>query len=132
MGASNYLKNKLLDHLLGATVYTAPATLYLALYTIAPGDGGGGTQVTGGSYVRLAVTNNSTNFDPAVAGSKSNKALLALVTSTANWGTVVAYGFFDASTSGNLLTWALLNSARVMVSGDVLRFPAGSLVFSFV
>lgn len=64
---SRYLKAALLEEAFGAAAFTAPATLYLALYTVAPTDNGGGTEVTGGSYARKAVTNNTTNFAGFVA-----------------------------------------------------------------
>lgn len=43
---TNYLENKLLDHFLGTTAYTMPSPVYVALFTVAPGDAGGGTEVT--------------------------------------------------------------------------------------
>ena len=47
---SDYLENKVLGHVFGGTAYTAPTTLYVALYTVAPSDTGGGTEVSGGAY----------------------------------------------------------------------------------
>ena len=49
---SDYLENKVLGHVFGGTAYTAPSTLYVALYTVAPSDTGGGTEVSGGGYAR--------------------------------------------------------------------------------
>jgi len=46
---SNYLEDELLDHVLGGADWARPATVYIALYTVTPGDAGGGTEVTGGS-----------------------------------------------------------------------------------
>ena len=51
-GFSDYLEDKVLDHVFGGTAYTAPTTLYVALYTVAPTDTGGGTEVSGGAYAR--------------------------------------------------------------------------------
>ena len=50
-GFSDYLENKVVGHVFGGAAYTAPATLYVALYTSAPSDTGGGTEVSGGGYV---------------------------------------------------------------------------------
>jgi len=83
---SNYLENKVLDHVLGGGDYTRPATVYVALYTVAPSDTGGGTEVTGGSYARAAVTNNSTNWPAASGGEKSNGTEITFETATASWG----------------------------------------------
>ena len=73
---SNFLELEVLDHVFGAAVYTAPATLYIALYTVAPTDAAGGTEVTGGAYARKDVANNATNF-PAMAGASTCPRLLA-------------------------------------------------------
>ena len=40
-GFSDYLENKVVGHVFGGSAYTAPSTLYVALYTSAPSDTGG-------------------------------------------------------------------------------------------
>lgn len=129
-GKSDYLENAVLDHLLGKTTYTAPATLYIALFTAAPTDAGGGTEVTGGSYARAAVTNNTTNFPNASEGAKSNSVAVAFAQATASWGTVTHLGIFDALTSGNLLYWAALTTPKTIQNGDAVSFAAGQLQFT--
>lgn len=123
---ADYLENKLLDHVFGATVYTAPATLYVALFTAAPTDAGGGTEVTGGSYARVAVTNNVANFPNAAAGAKSNGNPITFATATADWGTVVAAGIYDAAAAGNLIGWCTITSQSVP-TGVTASIAAGSL-----
>jgi hypothetical protein len=127
---SDYLENKVLDEVFGATAFAAPATIYVELYTAAPSDSGGGTAVTGGSYARLAITNNTTNFPNASGGSKTNGTAFTWGAASANWGTVVAMGFFDASTSGNLLAWADLTVSKAVNSGDIASFPASSITIT--
>ena len=127
---SNYLENKVLDHVLGGGDYSRPATVYVALYTVAPSDTGGGTEVSGGSYARTAVTNNATNFPAASDGEKSNGTEITFETATANWGTVVAFGILDASTSGNLLLWADLTASKTIDSGDTAKFAVGDLDYT--
>lgn len=124
---SNFLELEVLDHVFGAAVYTAPATLYIALYTVAPTDAAGGTEVTGGAYARKDVANNATNFPAASAGAKSNGVAVTFVTATANWGTVVAFGIFDAVTAGNLLAWADLAVNKAVNSGDTAVFNIGDI-----
>jgi hypothetical protein len=124
---SDFLELELLDHVFGNAAYTAPATLYVALFTAAPTDAGGGTEVTGGSYARKAVTNNSTNFPAASAGAKSNGAAITFVQATASWGTVVAFAIFDASSGGNMLGWADLSASVAIASGDTATFAIGDL-----
>lgn len=124
---SDFLENELLDHVFGGAAYSAPATLYVGLYTVAPTDAGGGTEVTGGSYARVAVTANNTNFPAASGGAIANGTAITFPTATASWGTVVALGIFDASTSGNLLAWADLAVNKTVASGDTASFAIGDL-----
>lgn len=125
MSFSDYLENVTLDHILGGSDFPRPATVYVAVYTVAPTDAGGGTEATGGSYARIAVTNNSTNFPAAASGSKTNGTELVFPTATASWGTIVAMGLFDAATGGNLLVHASLASSTPVGTGDTPRFGVG-------
>jgi hypothetical protein len=118
---SNYLENKVLLHVFGATAYSAPSTLYLALYTVAPDDTGGGTEVSGTSYARQTIAFTVVN-DTA-----SNTSAVEFPTAGSTWGTVVAVGIFDNLTSGNLLAYGNLTSSKTIASGDVFRVPAGDL-----
>tara|TARA_R100000773_G_C4221358_1_gene120551 strand:+ start:9868 stop:10260 length:393 start_codon:yes stop_codon:yes gene_type:complete len=123
-GFSDYLEDKVLKHVFAGSAYTAPSTLYVALYTVAPTDTGGGTEVSGGAYARQTAAFSVSGTDPTTA---SNSAAIEYPTATANYGTVVAVGIFDASTSGNLMAYANLTSSKVVSTGDVFRFNAGDL-----
>lgn len=130
---SDYLEGKVLNHVFGATAYSAPGTLYVALFTAALSDSGGGTEVSGGSYARVALTNNTTNFPNATGTSptsKSNGTTITFPTATANWGTVVAFGIFDASSGGNLICWADLNANKTVNNGDTASFAASALTIT--
>lgn len=124
---SDFLENELLDHVLGNAAYSAPATTYVALYTVAPSDTGGGTEVSGGSYARAAVTNNDTNWPAASGGAKSNGTEIEFPTATADWGTVVAFAILDADTGGNFLYWGDLTASKTINNGDTAKFAAGDL-----
>lgn len=124
---SDFLELELLDHVLGNAAYTAPSNLHVALYTATPSDTGGGTEVSGGSYARAAVTNNATNFPAAAAGAKSNGTEITFVTATANWGTVVAFGIHDDPTAGNLLVWGDVTPNKAINTGDTAKFAIGDL-----
>lgn len=113
---SDYLEAAVLN-ILGGTTPTVPATVYVALFTTLPSDSGGGVEVSGGGYARVAVTNNSTNFPAASGGSKSNGTLIDFGTATLDWGDVIGWGIFDAASSGNLLWWGQLQGARKVFSG---------------
>jgi hypothetical protein len=119
MSFSNYLENKVLDHVFGGVSYTAPATLYVALFTSDPGETGSGTEVSGGSYARQTVTFTVTG------NQASNTAAVEFPTATGSWGTVTYAAIYDASTSGNLLAYGALTTSKTIASGDVLRIPAG-------
>jgi hypothetical protein len=119
---SDYLENKLLDHVLTNTAYSSPTTVYVGLYTVAPTDAGGGTEVTGNNYARESVS-----FASAVAGETSNDAEVEFGTPSATWGEVVAFGVFDADTAGNLLYWGDLTNAKTINSGDVVKFLVNEL-----
>jgi hypothetical protein len=123
-GFSDYLEDKVLDHVFGGTSYTAPTTLYVALYTVAPDDTGGGTEVTGGAYARQTGTFTVSGTSPTTA---SNSAAIEYPTATADYGTVVAVGILDASSGGNLLAYADLTTSKTVSTGDVFRFDAGDL-----
>jgi len=122
-GFSDYLEDKVLDHVFGGVAYTQP-TKHVALYTVAPTDTGGGTEVSGGAYARQTSTFNVSGTDPTTA---TNAAAVEYPTATANYGTVVAVGIMDALTSGNLLAYANLTASKTVSSGDVFRFDAGDL-----
>lgn len=117
---SNYLENKLLDHFLGTTTFTKPAAVYVGLYSAAPSDAGGGTEISGGSYAR-----QSSAFTAASNGETSNSANIDFVNMPAV--TVVAIGIHDASTSGNLLLWGTLTTNKTTDAGDTLRIATGDL-----
>lgn len=119
---SDFLENELLDHAFRNSAYTPPAAVYLALYTAAPTDAGGGTEVSGGNYQRQAITFGSA----ASGGAISNTAAVSFTASGANFGDVVAVGIFDASTTGNLMAWDTITTATVN-DGDTLNFAIGAI-----
>jgi hypothetical protein len=124
-------KNILLNHVLAAAAFTPPVTWYIGLFTVLPDDNGaGGVEVAGGSYARVAVTANSTNFPVASGGVISNGVTFTFPTATADWGTVIGFGLFDAATVGNLRIKAAVNASKVVLNGDTVRFTGNTLVFS--
>lgn len=130
-GKSDFLENEILDHVIGNAAYTAPATTHIGLYTVVPTDAGGGTEVSGGAYARVAFTNNATNWPAASGGAKSNGVAITFPAPTANWGVVVAFGIFDAATAGNLLYWGLVTPNKTVNNGDPApSFAIGDLDLS--
>lgn len=126
-GKSDFLELELLDHVLGNAAYSAPATVYVSLYTATPGDAGGGTEVSAGGYGRVAVTNNATNWPAAAAGAKSNGTDIEFAEATADWGEIQAFGIFDAVTAGNLMYWGPVSPFKTVLNGDTAKFPVGDI-----
>ena len=133
MGAkTDYLEDKFIDHLFRGTPYTAPTTLYVALYTAAPDDTGGGTEVSGGGYARVGVANSDTEWAATVGGNATTSNLndITFPAPTADWGQVTHFGIFDAATGGNLLVYAALTTPKTINNGDPApKFAAGALTY---
>lgn len=119
---SNYLENALVNAVLRNTAYTSPTTVYVSLYTTDPTDADTGTEVTGGSYARTAVT-----FGAPTDGVTTNSADVTFPTATASWGTVTHIGIHDASTAGNLLFHTPLDTSKTIDSGDIFKITSGNL-----
>jgi hypothetical protein len=119
---SNFLENALINATLRNTTYTSVATVYVSLWTTNPTDAGSGTEVSGGSYARTAVT-----FGAPSDGASLNSADVTFPTATASWGTVGWIGINDASTSGNLLYHTALDTAKAIDSGDIFKISTGNL-----
>jgi len=136
---SDYAENKLTDLLFRGQAFTAPATIYVSLHTGATTDAGGGTEVSGGSYARVAITANLTNWSGTQAaastvassgtgGASSNNGTVTFPTATANWGTVTHFGIWDAATTGNMLIHGALTASQVINDGGTASFAAAALV----
>jgi hypothetical protein len=119
---SNYLENALINGTIRGTTYTAPTTVYVALFTSDPTDAGTGTQVSGGSYARQSVT-----FAAPSNGASASNADVTFPQATGNWGTVGWIGIYDALTGGNLLYHTALDAAKTIETGDIFKIASGSL-----
>lgn len=126
---SNFLTNKLIDFVMRGQAYTAPTTVYVALATSSGSAAACGTEVTGGSYARVAVTSSLANWagtqgatttavSSGTSGQTSNNATITYAAPTATWGTVVEFCVFDAITAGNLLWRAALTTNKTINNGD--------------
>lgn len=132
---SVYLESALLAHVLGNTPYTAPGTLYAALSLSnfdATFTGGTLNEPTVGSYARVSITNNTTNFPAPLGGPPavlSNGTAINFVTPTADWGLILAIYLLDAATVGNALYGADLTAPVSMTTGSSLSVPTTAFVF---
>jgi hypothetical protein len=122
------LENKVMNHVLGGSDYSRLATVYLALFTAAPNETGGGTEVSGSGYSRLAITNNATNFPASSGGQKSNGTALTFAAASGGaWGTVTHWALMSASSGGDMLFFGALNAAKAIADTDVVSFPVSAL-----
>lgn len=130
MGKSDYLENRILNSIFNGAAFPVIGTVYIALFTAAPTDAGGGTEVAGGSYARKAITCNTTNFPATTTGMIQNAVAQAFAQASAAWGTVVAFGVFDALTAGNLLYHGAVSPNKTVASGDTLSIAVNQLQIS--
>lgn len=122
---SDYTENLVLNWLLTTNSATRPTAWYVGLFTAAPSDTGGGTEVSGSGYARTAT---GTITVSGTATTATNAAAIEFAAASGgNWGTITHAAVFDASTGGNMLAWAALTTSRTINDGDVFRIPAGSL-----
>jgi hypothetical protein len=119
---SNYLENALINATLRNTSYTSPAAVYIGLYTSDPTDANTGTEVSGGSYTRTAVTMGAPSN-----GVSTNSAAVEFPQASGSWGTVGWIGILDATSSGNLLYHTALDTSKTISSGDIFKIAIGGL-----
>jgi hypothetical protein len=148
MPGTTYLSNKILDSIFrGSSTWTRTPNLYFALFTSAPNASGGGVEVAGGSYVRVAVTattaaatfemTQSNPGPPAVGNDNAtpgnhlfNAKAIIWPRPTAAWGDVVAFGIYDLATGGNLLYYDMLPQVMPINAYQRPTLPIRSLEFS--
>jgi hypothetical protein len=123
---TDYSENLVLNWLFTTNSATRPTDWYVGLFTAAPSDAGGGTEVSGNGYARKVTgTISVSGTSPTLATNAA--AIEFAAASGGNWGTITHVAIFDALTSGNMLGWAALSSSRTINDGDIIRIPAGDL-----
>ena len=121
MSFSNTFETRVLTWVFTSGSATRPTAWYVALFTTNPAEDASGTEVSGGGYARQSATFT-------VSGNTaSNSGAIEYPTATAGYGTVSHVGVFDASSGGNLISYAALTTSKTIETGDVLRIPAGDL-----
>lgn len=128
--ASDYLEAALLDHMMGITPYVKPATMYLAKYTAAPTDAGGGTEVAGGSYTRIAITNDSGEWVRS-GQTVRNINIIPFAPASAGWGDLSHWALHDHPTAGNMLIRGALTDVIPVTLGATYRVAATQLAITF-
>lgn len=128
MAMSDYLATAMLNEVYRGVAFTSPATVYVALFTAAPTDAGGGTECAGTDYERQSVAFSAPTGDPLAV---SNSAQVDFADdSDGTYGTLTHFALFDAATSGNMLDWGALTTQKTPNAGDPVYFAAGELSIS--
>ena len=121
-GFSDYMEGEIIKWTLRPGVtpdFPQPTNVYVALFTTMPIEAGtGGVEVSGGSYARQIGTFDSTG---------ANSAQINFPAATADWGTVIGAGIYDAVTSGRFMYFGTLSTSRTIRNGDTFRFDVGNL-----
>jgi hypothetical protein len=123
---TDYTENLVLNWLFTTNSATRPTAWYIGLFTAAPSDAGGGTEVTGNGYVRVATGTMSVS-GTSPTNCTNDAAIEFAAASGGNWGTITHIAVMTTSTSGTMLGWAALTTSRTINDGDILRIPAGDL-----
>ena len=126
MAMSDYLEEKLLDHVYNGLAMTQPTAWYLALYNTDPTDADTGTEITGGGYA-------PTVFTPVISGDPafiiSNTADIVFPTATGDWTTINFVAVFDGADTGtaNMLDYGAITTPRTVLTDGVFKVLLGEL-----
>lgn len=136
---TNYLEDNIINHILRNTTFTSPAQTWVALFTtITDGEASSVTEVSGNAYARIRVykdqtaadaVSNTTPYWSAPSNGVVNNArdILFAVATPSGWGTVVGFGVYDASTTGNLLYYGTLSASKTVAADDQVKFSSTTL-----
>tara|TARA_Y100000004_G_C8731071_1_gene334325 strand:+ start:18 stop:458 length:441 start_codon:yes stop_codon:yes gene_type:complete len=141
---TEYLENKLINHVFRNVAYTTPGTsIYVGLIGYYESGGSNGLEqglkpynaankeLSGGSYARVQHTDWRSPYTIGTSGVIDNNTAVTFPTATGNWGMVSGVIIADASTEGNVLMHGALTTPRDVKSGDVFKFNANDLDITF-
>jgi hypothetical protein len=122
-GLTNGESDRLVNCSLGITAYTAPTgAMKLALASTASSASAAGTEVTGGSYARQAITFGTPASGGTGVASTAATTFTNMPTITTTHGDI-----YDSNGSPRRAYWAPLGSSKSTNLGDTLTFPIGSI-----
>lgn len=129
---SDYAEAKILEHIVGKTSFTMPATVAIALFTVSPTDAGGGTEVANANaYARKTTAGTDWNA-AGTDGTIENATTITFTTPTGSWGTANSFALMDSATygAGNMLAWSALTTPQAIGTGNTVSFAPGALVIT--
>lgn len=129
---SDFMEADIRKHYFRTGASSKPTALTIHLYTAAPGETGGGTEVSGGSYAAQSLNPLDANWTAASAtdGLTDNASAITYPSPTANWGVVTHVAIKDQA--ANFLLYGALTASKTVNNGDVApNFPIGALDVTF-
>jgi hypothetical protein len=124
MSLTNFSEDLVLDWLFTTGTATRPTDWYVGLFTAAPGEGGGGTEVSGNGYARKSASFTVSGSAPTTA---TNSSAIEFDAATGSWGTITHVAIFDALTSGNMIAYATLSASKAIGTNDIFRIQSSNL-----
>lgn len=126
LAKTTYLIDSVLNAALRNVAFTSPTTVYVGLFAADPGTAGSqASEVTGGSYARVAVT-----FGVPAGGTSANTGIITFPAATLSWGVVTHGAILDAAAAGNMLYHGTLAASKTVDPGDIVSFAIGALTVS--
>jgi hypothetical protein len=123
MSYSNYLEDKILDHVFKGASFTPPSNLYIALFSSDPGETGVTGELSGNGYTRKLYN----TWNTSVGGLKTNNGPIDFPEASGDWLTCTHFGIFDDITAGNFLGGGILTTPKTITAGDIAEFADTAL-----
>ena len=131
MSQSNYAKNKIQDHLLGAISFTPPSNFYMGLSTTAiTTSGSGASEPVGAGYARVQIPNTKSYFTYSSSGCIVNSQVITFLPSSGSWGTITDIAMWDSASSGSIWLNTTLTIPKIVQSDTTVSFSACAITFS--
>jgi hypothetical protein len=143
MHLSCYTQNLLTDHLWRSATWSKTTARWFALFSAAPADTGGGTELSGNGYARAQFDASDAHYyatQGGISGASSgtvspsrteNVTSISFPAPTGDWLMASWFGVYDAPTGGNLIGWDALTEPVTVFAGDSqVQFAGGSFVFT--
>ena len=125
-GMTNDFEGFVIDHFLRGSVQGTTSG-FLALYSAAPGEAGGGTELTAAlNYAREAV-----GFGADTDGVASNSGIVTFTATGGAWAAIVGHSICDAVSAGNILMYEDAVSGPTLADGDSYQFGIGDIEVTF-
>ncbi len=127
---SSYLEQKILNWIKSTAFGTAPASVYIALFSTDPTNAGSGTEVT--ATVRVAGRLAASFGTVSTSGSGASMSNSAIVDFGVSAGavTITHFALYDAASAGNLIMFGPLTVSKTLAIGDSAKFNTGDLTLT--